>query len=62
MKLLPGPLRRRRPAEPDGRPAAVPGDGDLRRGHDALVRDREKEAERQRRREAALEVPISVAG
>ena len=62
MKLLPGPLRRRRPAEEaDGRPGAAPGDGDLRRGHEEVVREREQGAERQRRKQAALEVPISVA-
>ena len=62
MKLLPGPLRRRReaPAPPpgDGRP----GDGDLRKGHDRLALEREKEAERQRRREALVDVPVAVAG
>ncbi|MBV9214106.1 MAG: cytochrome b N-terminal domain-containing protein [Actinobacteria bacterium] len=62
MKLLPGPLRRRRgAAAEDGRPAGAPVDGDLRRGNGALVQDREEEAERRRRREAAVEVPISVA-
>ena len=62
MKLLPGPLRRRRAGdEADGRPAGAPVDGDLRRGHGEQALQREKEAERRRRTEAALEVPISVA-
>jgi menaquinol-cytochrome c reductase cytochrome b subunit len=62
VKLLPGPLRRRRPAEEtDGRPGAAPGDGDLRRGHEEVVPEREQGAERERRKQAALEVPISVA-
>jgi quinol-cytochrome oxidoreductase complex cytochrome b subunit len=61
MKLLPGPLRRRREqqAEPpgNGRP-----DGDLRKGGEALVTEREKEADRERRKEALTEVPIAVVG
>ena len=60
MRLLPGPLRRRRePAAPptDGRP-----DGDLRKGHEAVALERERDAERQRRREAVADVPIAVVG
>ena len=62
MKLLPGPLRRRREAETDGKPDGRPVDGDLRKGHEQDTREREKTADRQRRREAAVEVPIAVAG
>src|SRR5205085_10954109 len=60
MRLLPGPLRRRRePAAPptDGRP-----DGDLRKGHEAVALERERDAAAQRRREAVADVPIAVAG
>ena len=60
MKLLPGPLRRRRDeaAPPPGNGA----DGDLRKGNQALVREREREAERERRKEALADVPVAVAG
>ncbi|MFL5780754.1 MAG: cytochrome bc complex cytochrome b subunit [Thermoleophilaceae bacterium] len=60
MKLLPGPLRRRReePAPPPGNGA----DGDLRNGGEALVKEREKEAERERRSEALKDVPVAVVG
>jgi len=60
MRLLPGPLRRRRepaPAPTDGRP-----DGDLRKGHEAVTLEHEREAARERRREAIADVPIAVVG
>jgi quinol---cytochrome c reductase cytochrome b subunit, bacillus type len=60
VKLLPGPLRRRR-EEPEPTPAER-GDGDLRKGHEKVALQREQEAERQRRREALAEVPIAVVG
>ena len=62
MKLLPGPLRRRRepdvPSPGDGRP----GDGDLRKGHEKVALQREKEGDKERRKEALKEVPIAVVG
>ena len=61
MKLLPGPLRRRR----EEAPPPVPGDGadgDLRKGHEKVALQREKEADRERRKEALQEVPIAVVG
>jgi quinol-cytochrome oxidoreductase complex cytochrome b subunit len=60
MKLLPGPLRRRR-EEPEPIPADR-GDGDLRKGHEKVALEREKEADSQRRREALADVPIAVVG
>jgi quinol---cytochrome c reductase cytochrome b subunit, bacillus type len=60
MKLLPGPLRRRR--EQPVEPPANGGDGDLRNGRDGGVKERERGAERERRREALTEVPIAVVG
>jgi quinol-cytochrome oxidoreductase complex cytochrome b subunit len=60
MKLLPGPLRRRR-----GEPTPPPGDGadgDLREGHEERALEREKAADKQRRREALTEMPIAVVG
>jgi len=59
MKLLPGPLRRRR-EEPE--PTPDRGDGDLRKGHEKVALQREKEADRQQRREQLAEVPIAVVG
>jgi menaquinol-cytochrome c reductase cytochrome b subunit len=60
VKLLPGPLRRRREeAQP---PTGDPGDGDLRKGHEKVALQRENEADRQRRKEALTEVPIAVVG
>jgi quinol---cytochrome c reductase cytochrome b subunit, bacillus type len=60
VKLLPGPLRRRReePAPPPGDGA----DGDLRKGREPVALQREKEAERERRREQLAEVPVAVVG
>jgi quinol-cytochrome oxidoreductase complex cytochrome b subunit len=61
MKLLPGPLRRRR--EPAPQPGdGHPGDGDLREGQVERARERDKEADRQRRREALTDAPIAVVG
>jgi quinol---cytochrome c reductase cytochrome b subunit, bacillus type len=60
VKLLPGPLRRRREeAEPA---PADRGDGDLRKGHEKVALQREKEADRQRRKDALTDVPIAVVG
>jgi menaquinol-cytochrome c reductase cytochrome b subunit len=63
MKLLPGPLRRRR--EPPPAPPGDGADGDLRKGSgggDAAVKEREREADRQRRKEALADVPIAAVG
>ncbi len=60
MRLLPGPLRRRR--EPAPTPVDGGPDGDLRKGHEAVALQREREADRQRRKEALGEVSISVVG
>jgi quinol-cytochrome oxidoreductase complex cytochrome b subunit len=60
MKLLPGPLRRNR-TEPAA-PPAERGDGDLRKGHDEVARERERAADRDRRREALEDVPVAVVG
>jgi quinol---cytochrome c reductase cytochrome b subunit, bacillus type len=60
VKLLPGPLRRKR--EEPAPPPRETEDGDLRKGHEKVALEREKEADRQRRREALQEVPIAVAG
>jgi quinol---cytochrome c reductase cytochrome b subunit, bacillus type len=60
MKLLPGPLRRRR-EQPQEVPANG-GDGDLRNGRDGAVEERERDADRERRRDALTEVPIAVVG
>jgi quinol-cytochrome oxidoreductase complex cytochrome b subunit len=62
VRLLPGPLRRRREASDRNGGNGRPVDGDLRKGARDLGAESEKEANRQRRKEAALEVPISVAG
>ena len=59
MKLLPGPLRRRREEAP---PAPPPGDGDLRKGHQRVDEDGDKELQRERRREAMSDVPVAVVG
>ena len=56
MKLLPGPLRRRNGARKEG--AKVDG----RPRQDELVREREKDAEKQRRKDALLEIPIQTLG
>jgi menaquinol-cytochrome c reductase cytochrome b subunit len=60
VKLLPGPLRRRR--EEPAPPPREAGDGDLRKGHEQVALEREQQADRERRREALQEVPIAVAG
>jgi menaquinol-cytochrome c reductase cytochrome b subunit len=60
MKLLPGPLRRRR-EEPEQSPGDA-GNGDLRKGHEKVALQREKEADRERRREALADVPVAVVG
>jgi menaquinol-cytochrome c reductase cytochrome b subunit len=64
VKLLPGPLRRRREADAPPPPPGngQTGDGDLRKGHEAVALQREKEAEKERRKEALKEVPIAVVG
>jgi quinol-cytochrome oxidoreductase complex cytochrome b subunit len=62
VKLLPGPLRRRRE---EAAPPAVdgqPGDGDLRKGSEERAKERERAAEGERRKEALTEVPIAVVG
>jgi quinol-cytochrome oxidoreductase complex cytochrome b subunit len=61
MRLLPGPLRRRREADAPP-PARTPGNGDLRKGHDKVALQREKEADKARRKEALQDVPIAVVG
>jgi menaquinol-cytochrome c reductase cytochrome b subunit len=61
MRLLPGPLRRRREAPADGGNGR-PGNGDLRKGHDVQAPEREREADKERRQEALKEVPIAVVG
>jgi menaquinol-cytochrome c reductase cytochrome b subunit len=55
MKLLPGPLRRRNAAETktDGRP---------RTRQETQALQREKEADRDRRKQALLEIPIQTIG
>ena len=60
MRLLPPPLRRRReaPADDNGHPQ----NGDLRNGHEKRALQREREADKERRKEALKEVPIVVAG
>ncbi len=69
MKLLPGPLRRRGrddDAEKNGRNGGGNGNGQWRRGlrvDEAEKADKnQKEAERERVRQAALDVPIQVLG
>ncbi|MEA2388324.1 MAG: menaquinol-cytochrome c reductase cytochrome b subunit [Thermoleophilaceae bacterium] len=63
MKLLPGPLRRRREADAPTPGDGHPGDGDLRKGHhEKVALQREKEADKERRKEALKEVPIAVVG
>jgi menaquinol-cytochrome c reductase cytochrome b subunit len=61
MKLLPGPLRRRREAAPDGGERR-PGDGDLRSDTIERGRERDQEADQRRRTEALTEAPIAVVG
>ena len=60
MRLLPPPLRRRR--EPAPTPVDGGPDGDLRKGHEAVALQREREADRQRRKEALTETSVSVVG
>ena len=60
MRLLPGPLRRRR--EPAPTPVDGGPDGDLRKGHEAVALQSEREAHRQRRKEALTETSVSVVG
>jgi quinol-cytochrome oxidoreductase complex cytochrome b subunit len=64
MKLLPGPLRRKNGhengtngANGNGRPP-----GDLREGYEEGLKEREKEADRQRQLDAAKETGIAVVG
>ena len=60
MRLLPAPLRRRR--EPAPTPVDGGPDGDLRKGHEAVALQREREADRQRRKDALSEASVSVVG
>jgi ubiquinol-cytochrome c reductase cytochrome b subunit/menaquinol-cytochrome c reductase cytochrome b subunit len=67
MKLLPGPLRRRgRDEESPARQNGANGNGRWRNGRtteaDEAAKDREKQAERQRLRTAAMELPIQALG
>jgi ubiquinol-cytochrome c reductase cytochrome b subunit/menaquinol-cytochrome c reductase cytochrome b subunit len=66
MKLLPGPLRRRNGDE-EAKPKNGNGNGTttaLREPHgpDEAAKEREKEAGRERLKEAALEIPIKTVG
>jgi ubiquinol-cytochrome c reductase cytochrome b subunit/menaquinol-cytochrome c reductase cytochrome b subunit len=64
MKLLPGPLRRRRDAEDEERRKR--GDESWRNGRtveaDEEAKQREKESDRRRLKESALEIPIQTLG
>ena len=63
MKLLPGPLRRKNGTNGNGNGAptrVTP--GDLRNGHEERTKEREKEADRKRLKEGALEIPIATVG
>jgi quinol---cytochrome c reductase cytochrome b subunit, bacillus type len=68
MKLLPGPLRRRGKEEDkkgNGRPNGPNGPTALRRPNAAPgeeVKEREKQANRERLRKSAVEIPISAVG
>ena len=65
MKLLPGPLRRRRDADEEERRKRGEENG-WRNGRtvdaDEEAKQREKEADRQRLKDAALEIPIQTLG
>jgi menaquinol-cytochrome c reductase cytochrome b subunit len=65
VKLLPGPLRRRRRDDDEGRQNGGNGNGwteGLRTEEAEQAKELEREADRRRRREAALEVPIHALG
>src|SRR5439155_6147179 len=67
MKLLPGPLRRRAGKEEEKAEARPNGDGRataLRRPNapDKEAKEREKEANRERLKKSALEIPIATVG
>jgi ubiquinol-cytochrome c reductase cytochrome b subunit/menaquinol-cytochrome c reductase cytochrome b subunit len=66
MKLLPGPLRRRRDAEDEERRKRGDENGWSKSGltvdADEDAKKREKEADRQRLKDAAIEIPIQTLG
>jgi menaquinol-cytochrome c reductase cytochrome b subunit len=64
VNLLPGRLRRKNGADTNGRGngAATRPPGDLREGYEESLKEREKDADRQRQRDAAKETGIAVVG